>query len=118
MRKKVCLFLACLFVFRIIYAGESTARRACLKQIKENYLRFLVSSDEERSAYLNLLAKIPVEREVSDQNIVELYQRFPVTTEEIELLVSTLGPNGAWPDIDYQDKNGRGGNLKNIQNVF
>ena len=104
MRKKVCLFLACLFVFRIIYAGESPARRACLKQIKENYLRFLVSSDEERSAYLNLLAKIPVEREVSDQNIVELYQRFPVTTEEIELLVSTLGPNGAWPDIDYQDK--------------
>ncbi len=104
MRKKVCLFLACLFVFRIIYAGESPARRACLKQIKENYLRFLVSSDEERSAYLNLLAKIPVEREVSDQNIVELYQRFSVTTEEIELLVSTLGPNGAWPDIDYQYK--------------
>ena len=65
-----------------------------MKQIKENYLRFLVSSDEERSAYLNLLAKIPVEREVSDQNIVELYQRFSVTTEEIELLVSTLGLAG------------------------
>lgn len=104
MKKGVFLLSFFLLVFKIVCVGEEDAEKTCLQQIKANYIRFLVSSDEEKNAYLDLLAKIPEEKEVSDQNIVELFQRFPVKTEEIKDLIANLQPDGSWTDINYRDK--------------
>lgn len=104
MSKRVFLLVGILFIFRILSAQETDLQKACLKQVKENYIRSLVAWDKEKEVYLDLLAKIPVEKEISDQNIVELYQRFPVKTEHVERLIGLLKPDGSWGDINYQDK--------------
>lgn len=66
-------------------------------------LRSIIGMDEEKQPYLQLLSKIPPEKEVSDQNVIELQQLYPIRQEEIHRLISTIRGDGSWPDINYAD---------------
>lgn len=96
--KKTYLFC---FLFSIVclctYAKDEVA------VLKENYVQLLVHADPELKPYLKLLSRIPPEEEVSDQNVIELQQRYPVTRQLVESLVKELLPDGAWPDLNYAD---------------
>ena len=48
------------------------------ERIKQNYIRSIIGMDEEKQPYLQLLSKIPPEKEVSDQNVIELQQLYPI----------------------------------------
>lgn len=103
MKKRIgTVLLVCLVICRII--AQNPAPVEGLQQIRANYIQALVGQDEEKKSYLELLALIPAEEEVSDQNIVELYQRFPVQAEEVVQLIDSLRPDGSWPDINYADR--------------
>lgn len=105
MKKSILLLLlVCSVCFQKSIAQSVLSDEACLKQLRGNYIRSMISTDREKTAYLALLSAFPAEKEVSDQNIVELYQRFPTGKEEVEKLISELGTDGSWPDIDYRDK--------------
>ena len=73
------------------------------ERIKQNYIRSIIGMDEEKQPYLQLLSKIPPEKEVSDQNVIELQQLYPIRQEEIHRLISTIRGDGSWPDINYAD---------------
>lgn len=104
MKRSVSLLLWIVFCVSGVAGQGKSEEGACLKQIREQYIRSLVVVDREKSACLKLLAAIPPEAEVSDQNIVELYQRFPVQESEVEVLVTGLKGDGSWPDINYEDR--------------
>ena len=103
MKRKIVLLGVCfLMIFRI--SAQNLSREEAFRQIRANYIQALAGQDEIKTGYLKLLSSIPVEEEISDQNIVELYQRFPVESLEMQRLVRTLKKDGSWPDIDYKDK--------------
>ena len=104
MRKGVCFWVVCLWCILKVDAQVPESDQACLKQIRENYIQVLISSDKEKSDYLDLLSEIPVEKEISDQNIVELYQRFLTRPEEVRQWMATLQADGSWADINYKDR--------------
>ena len=72
-------------------------------QLKSNYIHSLVGVDEAKKPFLKLLFAIPLETEVSDQNVIELQQLYPITKNEIRSLVQTIRADGSWPDVDYAD---------------
>lgn len=104
MRKGVCFWVVCLWCILKVDAQVPESDQVCLKQIRENYIQVLISSDKEKSDYLDLLSEIPVEKEISDQNIVELYQRFLTRPEEVRQWMATLQADGSWADINYKDR--------------
>ncbi len=103
MKRKIILLWVCsLVIFRISAQGLSSAE--AFDRIRANYIQAIVGQDQAKMSYLKLLSLIPAEKEVSDQNIVELYQRFPVEAAEMQRLVRTMKEDGSWPDINYKDK--------------
>lgn len=75
-----------------------------LARIKQNYARMLVPSGEDPSGLLRTLSSIPPEKEMSDQAVVELHQRYPFDLKKITTYMSSLTEAGTWPDINYEDK--------------
>lgn len=71
--------------------------------IKKKYIDATVGKDKGKEALLRRLSAIPPEKEVSDQNVIELQQLYPISPKEINHLVSTLGTDGSWKDINYSD---------------
>ncbi|WP_235331458.1 hypothetical protein [Bacteroides fragilis] len=51
----------------------------------------------------NSCQPFPPEKEVSDQNIIELQQFYAISSKEIKQLISTLCSDGSWQDINYDD---------------
>ena len=74
-----------------------------IDSLSARYCRSLAGADAGLVPALELLARTPREAEVSDQNVVELQQRYPVTQAEADSLVAALRPDGTWPDINYAD---------------
>ena len=74
-----------------------------IDSLSARYCRSLAGADAGLVPVLELLARTPREAEVSDQNVVELQQRYPVTQAEADSLVAALRPDGTWPDINYAD---------------
>lgn len=75
-----------------------------LARIKQNYVRMLVPSGEDPSGLLSILSSIQPEKEMSDQAVVELHQRYPFDLKKITTYISSLTDAGTWPDINYEDK--------------
>lgn len=71
--------------------------------IKQNYRNALVNKSPDKAPLIEALSAIPPEEEVSDQSVIELQQQYPISSEEVALLVQTLDPNGSWADINYKD---------------
>ena len=57
-----------------------------LARIKQNYVRMLVPSGEDPSGLLSILSSIQPEKEMSDQAVVELHQRYPFDLKKINNL--------------------------------
>ena len=104
MEKAILLLFVFIGWLQGLVAQERISEKACLKRLRENYIASLLSVDRERNTYLEMLSVFPAEQEVGDQNIIELYQRFPVKRENVEKLISSLQADGSWPDINYRDK--------------
>lgn len=66
------LFICTIFSCLSAQTGKENER------IKQNYIRSIIGMDEEKQPYLQLLSKIPPEKEVSDQNVIELQQLYPM----------------------------------------
>lgn len=96
------IFLSVLFICTFLsHLTAQTGKESEL--IKQNYIRSVIGLDENKQAFLQLLSKIPPEKEVSDQNVIELQQLYPIRQEEIHRLISTIRGDGSWPDINYAD---------------
>lgn len=83
------IFLSVLFICTFLsHLTAQTGKESEL--IKQNYIRSVIGQDESKQAFLQLLSKIPPEKEVSDQNVIELQQLYPIRREEIHRLISTI----------------------------
>lgn len=71
--------------------------------VKKNYIRSICGEDHTKKELIELLSSIAPEKEVSDQNVIELQQLYPISQEDILLLIETLREDGSWPDINYAD---------------
>lgn len=71
--------------------------------IKRNYINATVGEDKGKEVLLKQLSAIPPEKEVSDQNVIELQQLYPISSKEIKHLISTIHTDGSWKDINYSD---------------
>lgn len=71
--------------------------------IKQHYIDATLGADEGKQTLLKQLATIPREKEVSDQNVIELHQLYPVSSQEVRSLTNTLCADGSWRDINYRD---------------
>lgn len=47
--------------------------------------------------------EIPPEKEMSDQVVIELHERYPFDMEKVESYLLQLRDDGSWSDIDYAD---------------
>ena len=75
-----------------------------LKRIKENYTSMLLPVVEAVDSLQVDWNRIEPEREMSDQVVVELHQRYPFDLAKIEGYVAKLSDDGSWTDINYLDK--------------
>lgn len=100
MKHTLLLFL---FICLSISNVRSQQPDSEIKQIKEHYIRSLVDIGKENSLLLKILSNIPPENEVSDQNVIELHQLYPISEKEIRLLVESQQMDGSWNDINYAD---------------
>lgn len=75
-----------------------------LLRIKQNFTDMLIPSDADPFQLKSILSSIPPEQEMSDQAVVELYQRYPFDEAKMKFYISSLSENGMWPDINYEDK--------------
>lgn len=96
------LLIVCLTISMPLSA-QSTIGHESIECIKKNYIKALVGEDKEKKQLLELLAGTSREKEVSDQNVIELQQLYPISAKEIQILVNTLSLDGSWEDIDYND---------------
>lgn len=100
------LLLLCLFNNLLLSAQES--RNDSVALIKQNYINATISEDESKEALLKLLSKVPPEIEVSDQNVIELQQLYPISSQDINDLVKNIQTDGSWNDINYKDTKSSG----------
>ena len=106
------LFICTIFSCLSAQTGKENER------IKQNYIRSIIGMDEEKQPYLQLLSKIPPEKEVSDQNVIELQQLYPIRQEEIHRLISTIRGTVHGRILITLTQNARDGNRNNIPNEY
>ena len=95
-----------LVLFFCLYSPMSLQAQAAdnpIALIKQNYRNALVNKSPDKAPLIKTLSAIPPEEEVSDQSVIELQQQYPISPEEVALLVQTLDKNGSWTDINYKD---------------
>ena len=71
-----------------------------LRQLKANYREILLSVVEAKDSLRADLWQIPPEKEMSDQVVVELHQRYPFDLDKIKAYLKALNPDGSWQDIN------------------
>lgn len=98
-RKQLLLFL--LITCCTAHAQSSFSDLIAL--IKKNYINATLGVDEGKKVLLKRLVTIPQEEEVSDQNVIELQQLYPISSQEVKFLTNTLCTDGSWKDINYND---------------
>ncbi len=101
------------FLYRILIGGAlllfATGGYAFTSQeelvhIKQNYAKILLPSETDEYHLNATLAQLPPEERISDQAVIELFQRYPSDPANIQTFLSTLTDEGTWPDINYEDK--------------
>lgn len=95
------LLLPCLLNSQSLSAQETFNDSVNL--VKKNYINIIIGKDKSKEVLLKRLSTIPPEKEVSDQNVIELHQLYPISPKEIEQLTNTLCTDGSWEDINYAD---------------
>lgn len=105
MKKTFILLLGVLLSINT-YADE-------LSTIRRQYIQSILSTDPDEQRLTKTLTAIPQEKEMSDQMVVELHQRYTPEKKRIELLLSSIQQDGSWKDIDYADKKRSGWLPKN-----
>lgn len=99
MRKQLLVF----FLITCCTAYSQKSLNDSIALIKRNYINATIGQDEGKKVLLKRLVTIPLEQEVSDQNVVELQQLYPISSQEIKYLTNTLCADGSWKDINYKD---------------
>lgn len=97
--KTSCLLLS----FACLSLSAQTPEKE-LQQLQQNYIHSLVLPDQQSASLIQLLSGIEPETEISDQNVVELHQRYPFDRELIKHYLESIREDGSWPDIDYADR--------------
>lgn len=83
-----------------------------LEQVRQNYIRSVIDSNDESDLLNRILAGLPPETEMSDQVVVELHQRYPFNIDRIKKYMDDIRDDGSWPDIDYADTRRSGWDAK------
>lgn len=89
-------------------AGIFTVKADDIQTIKQNYKQYILSENKEERDLIDVLIKTPKEEYFSDQMVVELMDRYPLETKEVQNLLNTFRADGSWVDINYQDNNRSG----------
>lgn len=98
----LCVFiLFCLLGHSLLQAQVTIHDSVAL--IKQNYLNALINKDAGKKEILKSLSAISPQEEVSDQNVIELQQQYPISAKEIARLITSLKEDGSWTDINYDD---------------
>lgn len=100
--KRVLFFLLS-FIFI-----TSAAQNNEINTIKLNYKQVLLSENKAEKPLLDQLLQLPPETVFSDQMVVELMERYPISKERINDLLSKIQEDGSWSDIDYANQNRSG----------
>ncbi|MFT4224526.1 polysaccharide lyase 8 family protein [Dysgonomonas sp.] len=79
-----------------------------IKTIKQNYKQVLLSEDSADKPLLAILTSYPQETFFSDQMVVELMERYPISKTRVTELLSKIQTDGSWSDIDYANQNRSG----------
>ncbi|GAB6008690.1 polysaccharide lyase 8 family protein [Dysgonomonas reticulitermitis] len=79
-----------------------------IKTIKQNYKQVLLSEDPANKPLLAILISYPQETFFSDQMVVELMERYPISRARVEELLGKIQADGSWSDIDYANQNRSG----------
>lgn len=95
------LFIFCLLGNSLLQAQVTVNDSVVL--IKQNYLNALINKDQGKEDIIKSLSAITPQEEVSDQNVIELQQQYPISRKEIAHLIKSLNEDGSWMDIDYND---------------
>lgn len=74
-----------------------------LTTIRRNYLQAILLTDTTTNALVNQLSRLQPEKEISDQAVVELHQKYPLDLSKIAAYLKQMDDQGAWPDINYSD---------------
>lgn len=92
----------CLLVWTVsaVHAAETDE----LKRIKENYRSMLIAVQTATDSLQTAWIKTEPEKEISDQMVVELHQRYPFDLNKIKEYLGKQAKDGSWSDIDYLDK--------------
>jgi chondroitin AC lyase len=103
LKKILCIIV---ILFRLFIPEKSFAGE--IDQLKKNYVRLILNQDEKEQSLISVLETKPKETIVSDEMVVELMNKYPVTSSETKHLLQTNQADGSWSDIDYksQDRSG------------
>lgn len=96
---KIIFFLVCL-VASMGLCAQTTQEIDLLKQ---KYIHSICGKEEEKEVLIQRLSMVPPEKEVSDQNVIELQQLYPISPKELRMLLKTMRADGSWKEIDYAD---------------
>ncbi len=84
-------------------ASESDNPIGELEKIKTNYRSILVPKVSESDSLTAGLMEIAPEKEMSDQVVIELHERYPFDMGKVESYLSQLRADGSWVDLNYAD---------------
>lgn len=93
------LVISVMTAVSVISASEVTD----IEKIKSNYRAIMVHENLDTDSLTADLIKIEPEKEMSDQVVIELHQRYPFDLDKIRNYLSCLRSDGAWNDINYED---------------
>lgn len=95
-----------LILFCFVYMGELLFAQpgVDMQLLKERYVQSVAGHEAGKEWLVGYLKKVPMEKEVSDQNVIELQQQYPLLASQVTMWIETLQLDGAWPDINYQDR--------------
>jgi len=104
MKKWFSLFTLILLFLPIGAEENRTSQSDELIHIRQNYIQALMTSDSETESLIQSLTTVTPEKEISDQAVSELHQRYPFNLEKMEEYLQTINADGSWKDIDYLDQ--------------
>lgn len=86
-----------------LYSGNVTE----LKEIKNRFRDIYIDNSFTKNYW-----DLQKEEMISDQSVVELFNKFPIERDTILKLLNGLDKNGKWSDIDYNNKTRSGWEVK------
>lgn len=102
MNRMLKFFLLPLTIAAVSVATEAQSLSA-VDMIKANYRELLAPSVDGIDSLTRDMINIEREKEMSDQVVIELHERYPFDLAKIDRYLSALLPDGSWSDINYND---------------